>query len=166
MDTGTPGSFANVGAGGRRYSFIAGDNGKGNEIRGAAVGDGAHREKAPVKAIDDPESNDARGRGENPKCRFTQGDNMNELKIPFQTPGEARDYLAKEIDRMMQMQSGKGAPTSRTRIRALASSLDTWQKLYKLDMDTDELRKLQEDIEELKRSLKTGPAGVVNGGKD
>ena len=85
--------------------------------------------------------------------------------IPFTTPADARDYLAAEIDRMAKAH-GKGAPTARVRCKAIAESLKAWATLHRLDHDTEEVRQLAEEIEELKRVMKGGPAGLVAHGQD
>jgi len=86
-------------------------------------------------------------------------------KIPFSTPREAMDYLAREIGRM-KYATGKRQAAARTQLRALATGIDSWVKLYRLNHDTHELQAISEEIDELRRKILGGPSGVVTGGKD
>lgn len=88
--------------------------------------------------------------------------------VPFSSPTEARDWLAAEIARFHRMANGKKQHVPY--LRLTGQLLDTWSKLHRLSVDTEEVQKIGEELESLKaeinKMIKGGPSGVVAHGQD
>lgn len=80
----------------------------------------------------------------------------------FSNATEVCRWFGSEI---MRLVSAAKREKALSRLRALGSALDTWQKLYRLSVDTSELEQLRAELDELRAIIederRAGPVGVI-----